>query len=1437
MDDSHQQSRSVEINENSYQGDISEEDMKLIKHLTWLYGGYSMRRRQVSSRYNENESLDKAEKLEAFQSRSKRQLAKGRGRQKRQYLEEKEVLRGHKLINRFPNQHPENKLDKRYGNWNKKQRNRGESKVLLENDGYTMKKNRKINRSEEYMSNGRNGRNKSPRDGVYKIVYEEIGANGIGEEYLAKNVGKNSSKRKGRKRGSEYAVVSGDDTDGKNVGTEEDRNTLTNGMSFTEKEVVEGGYVYNGILVPSEEVAGSVAWSNNDDIAWRLENARYLLTRRLKYNYGMNLNDRRKPSWPINYSLQNKIEDFISRKIADATEFRSKEPTTLSICNQFALQNHEAMVADSDRVHYYRAAMFWTGFNEDQSPGGARVGNTVDVIMEREVNSLDTTFTSHNMNKDLVNLASNNIVSAIELVDMDSKLAGSMDGRVDGIATPVTQNGVNSFVMDKATDFSNENDDCDLTGTIGAFETIDTTPRIEENVDDRVEYKGRFEDLKSLDDTLNQCFENSFNELEVLQSKFTTNLNYKTVDMSYENGLEGLAPIETNLNTCYSDSLHSRSTSINLDSSIYNGSEDAVSTVTNGVKYYCTGKKILEIGTGPMCVLAMNALKAGAKSVDALEVSDHASRLAGKLMAAYGFDNIIKVFNTHSKLFIFNQNEYFSDSTSNASSTSNSLNSSADNTTTNAVTPSNAATDIGIISNFASTANKTTTVTNNLADGSPRGSNVLGNDGAAASAGNNVRTNSITNINRNSGGKGARGIDDNVSGGFNNGSQKGSSEGFELRLPPYPPYDMVISEILGDFASQEGVADVFLDFQRRILFENKAFLDSVKSIPCRVSTMFVPSFFPDASNILNKSSSDHEMTIFSPSKKMLQSVGMRIDNLPICEEWLPLEHIDLEKWMLPQMCQHYVNVFKVAKFGEVAGLLVGIDVEIRPGEHFGTRYGQCESWYTNLLMFDREYTVFENDLIVVSSVANLTNYTKVNCDSSKIQVSRPSYSFKAYILSPINFEAANYAMLQSPPSKRPRKSRERSARGYDTANGVVDNVLGENGINYITAEDVSINVSEHVSINGVTIEVEDGDLDMDDSIEGADGCDVSTRSLEDEQDEDVEGVEEDMEIEHLESEQLSHEQEDPEEMETEEHQELHQEEEELEHQNREHQELEQEEQQDQDQELVDQELPEEEPEVVSEQVQQKPVQGRSRRGRRRQQAPKPAPIYITSVDAEVFNLDEFIKGHSEDKCTNNTNYSDVDTSDRFTTKNNHSSRTNKDSIASNDHSTEGINNYTDNINNSTDSINNSTEGINNSTAITKDSNSSTDHSASNENGTTATNGTNLKGHYSVKLKCNELMKISYDVTDRTKINFDNLNKTHEAVSTLCKYADDILESHEYVQLDGEIYKVMHRPEVMYIDYDEQTSTIYYDTPCAKRKMHTDPPKRYNKIKLKTAKLL
>ncbi|AFZ79934.1 hypothetical protein BEWA_027830 [Theileria equi strain WA] len=405
--------------------------------------------------------------------------------------------------------------------------------------------------------------------------------------------------------------------------------------------------------------------------------------RRIRYNkQDLVTHEHRRPTWPSNMQLADKISAFIHKNVADKTDFREgQEPTTLSICNQFALQNHEAMVADSDRVHYYRAAIFWTGH-------------------------------------------------------------GSRDG-------------------------------------------------------------------------------------------------------------------------------------------------------TEQDSTYCKNKKVLEIGTGPMCVLAMNARNAGAKFIDAIEVSSHAARLAGKLMAAYGCDDVINVFNSHSKQFVFDQKRYFSESL---------------------------------------------------------------------------------------------------------------SEDNEIMLPPDPPYDMIISEILGDFASQEGVADVFLDLQRRILFENKRFIGKTKSIPYAAYTMFVPSIFPDSSNILNKASSHAEMTIFSPTFRMLQSVGMRVDNLPLCDEWQPIEKLYLEEWMQPQMCQHYENLFEISYYGEFCGFLVGIDVEIRPGEHFGTRYGQCESWYTNIVLLDKEYTVYPGDFVLVRTISNLTNYVSVHCDGAKIPVSRPSYSFRAFILSDVTEE-------------------------------------------------------------------------------------------------------------------------------------------------------------------------------------------------------------------------------------------------------------------------------------------------------------------------------------------------------------------------------------------------------------------------------------------------
>lgn len=447
--------------------------------------------------------------------------------------------------------------------------------------------------------------------------------------------------------------------------------------------------------------------------------------------------DRRRPRWANGLSLKDKINKFLETGVATATEVCDGTPTTLSICSQFELSNHEAMVADVDRVHYYRAAIFWTGFRECK---------------------IDTAISATDKSEPL----------KVELTRDTSVLPN---------------------------------------GSIAAASA----------------------DLPSAKE----------------------NKNYQT----------------------------SRNGHTERDS------------MASSNRYYCSNKRVLEIGTGPMCVLAMNALNAGANYVDALEVSSSAARLASKLMSAYGVSNKIRVFNCHSKNFFFDAKSFF---------------------------------------------------------------------------------------------------------GLKLDDQSGNSE---VDLPRDPPYDMIISEILGDFASQEGVADVFLDLQRRMLFNHPDYIAKVKSIPRAAATKFVPCVFPDADNVVNKSAVHEHTTIFTPTYKMLQSVGLRIDNLPLCDQWETMEQLNFEKWMQPQMCQHYESMFHISSSGPMCGFLSGIDVEIRPDEHFGTRFGHCESWYTNVLLFDREYQVYPGDIVLTRSVANMTNYVLSSCLGDKIQASRPSYSVRSYILS------------------------------------------------------------------------------------------------------------------------------------------------------------------------------------------------------------------------------------------------------------------------------------------------------------------------------------------------------------------------------------------------------------------------------------------------------
>ncbi|KAL8452737.1 hypothetical protein Emed_001301 [Eimeria media] len=83
------------------------------------------------------------------------------------------------------------------------------------------------------------------------------------------------------------------------------------------------------------------------------------------------LKSRRTSAYHPGWTLQQKLDLLLKLGIVATTKINySEEVHTLSICGQFAEENHLAMLQDSDRVSHYRKAMHWTG---DPSSGGRKL--------------------------------------------------------------------------------------------------------------------------------------------------------------------------------------------------------------------------------------------------------------------------------------------------------------------------------------------------------------------------------------------------------------------------------------------------------------------------------------------------------------------------------------------------------------------------------------------------------------------------------------------------------------------------------------------------------------------------------------------------------------------------------------------------------------------------------------------------------------------------------------------------------------------------------------------------------------------------------------------------------------------------------------------------------------------------------------------------------
>ncbi|ANQ08231.1 Uncharacterized protein PCOAH_00028070 [Plasmodium coatneyi] len=515
-------------------------------------------------------------------------------------------------------------------------------------------------------------------------------------------------------------------------------------------------------------------------------------------------------TWGGKLTLQQKINQFIKNKIATRTEYKyGKKPNTLSICNQFNLYNHLTMLNDFNRLHYYRAAMRWTG------------------------------------HKDMCECEDNPLIA----------LCGK--GEKSYLHVGRTGNTINAY-------------------------------------DEEVE--GMLEDQKG----------------------------EKNPYIFFENNKE-----------CY----------------VYN-------------------KKIIEIGTGPLSLLSINAILNGAKHVDALEVNKDASEMAKKLIEGYNLEDFIKIINCYSKMYVYKEEDH-QRRLKRRSSFYNYFDSNVDEQHC-----SNFNYDLiisEVIGDFASQEG----VADIYLDLHRKIFSYRKYQEYLQNWGKGDGPNAPTE-------EEGRPIDY-----AENSKNEQTDEQYER-----DNVKRVKKISYNEFAADDKLYNC-----------EEFYKMNVKSIPYSVTTYYCPVKFPYYDNIIYKSENYPERTIISPKSKLLQSVMLEWSNLPLTEEeenenthFGTLEYLYLEQNVANQMVQKRNHIFSIQKSGPFCGFLITIDVEIRKGEHFGTKYGTCDSWYTNIVLLKDEINVNKNDLVVSKTYTNLLNYNENIIDRKVVLVSRPSYTFYGYIL-------------------------------------------------------------------------------------------------------------------------------------------------------------------------------------------------------------------------------------------------------------------------------------------------------------------------------------------------------------------------------------------------------------------------------------------------------
>ncbi|GAB66742.1 hypothetical protein PCYB_095260 [Plasmodium cynomolgi strain B] len=572
--------------------------------------------------------------------------------------------------------------------------------------------------------------------------------------------------------------------------------------------------------------------------------------------------EKRIKTWGEKLTLQQKINQFIKNKVATRTEYKyGKKPNTLSICNQFNLYNHLTMLNDFNRLHYYRAAMRWTGHKDmcecEGDPLMAPCG-------KGETSSLHVSSTGNKTKQKSATM-----------------LAQKTVGQING------------------------------------------------------------ESLNSIGNTIN----------------------------AYDEDVEGMLENQ-------------------------NGEKNPYIFFENNKECYVYNKKIIEIGTGPLSLLSINAILNGAKHVDALEVNKDASEMAKKLIEGYNLEDFIKIINCYSKMYVYKEEEdqrrlkrrnsfynYF---------------------------------DTNVDEQHCSNFNYDLIISEVIGDfASQEGVADIYLDLHKKIFSYRKYQEYLHNWRKRDGGD-SWGSHKNA---LQNHGEKAPTD--EDRPKKYTESGM--NEQTGEQRGQENVKKVkkiaYSEFAADDkLYSCEEFYNmNVKSIPYSVTTYYCPVKFPYYDNIIYKSENYPERTIISPKSKLLQSVMLEWSNLSLTEEenentdFGTLEYLYLEQNVANQVIQKRNHIFWIQKSGPFCGFLITIDVEIRKGEHFGTKYGTCDSWYTNIVLLKDEINVNKNDLVVSKTYTNLLNYNEHIIDRKIVLVSRPSYTFYGYILKSMknnNFSAS-----------------------------------------------------------------------------------------------------------------------------------------------------------------------------------------------------------------------------------------------------------------------------------------------------------------------------------------------------------------------------------------------------------------------------------------------